>query len=143
MGASRQRNGRYRRSLRDRRVALLALVAVLSASSACSSLRSADEAEDPPDRYPVRVLNDNFLNVRVDLVYRTGTRTHLGTALSFVETRVRPSADVLLRDEFFVELDLVGGATYRVPDPVDFPENAVGLDVYVRPVLEQSYVSVR
>lgn len=143
MGASRQRDGRYRRSIRVRRAALLALLAVLSASAACISLRSADEAGDPPDRYPVRVLNDNFLNVRVDLVYRTGTRTHLGTALSFVETRVRPAADVLLRDEFFVELDLVGGATYRVPDPVDFPKNAVGLDVYVRPVLEQSYVSVR
>lgn len=124
-----------------RRLCLVLLLAALSV--ACATLGSGEDDASLPDRFTVRILNDNFLNVRVDLVYRTGTRIHLGTVLSYVETRLQPAADVLLQDEFFVELDLVGGSTYRVPDPVDFPPDAAALEVFVRPVLEQSYVSIR
>ena len=138
MGARRQRR---EGPLALRRLCLLLLL--LAAPAGCAFLGSPEESPSRPERYTVRILNDNFLNVRVDLVYRTGNQTHLGTVLSYVETRLRPAADVLLQDEFFVELDLVGGETYRVPDLVNFPENAAALEIYVRPVLEQSYASVR
>lgn len=89
------------------------------------------------------VRNDNFLDARLHLVYRTGLRHPLGVARAYATTRLETPRDLLLQDEFRLRVSLVGGGSYLIPDLVDFPPEAARLEVLVRPVLEQSYASVR
>lgn len=96
-----------------------------------------------PQRYPVVVRNDNFQDVRVRLIFRNGTRFPVGVGRSLATTRLRVASELLLQDEFYVQLDLIGGGGYVLPDPIDFPADAASLEIYVRPVVEQSYASVR
>lgn len=119
------------------------VVATLLLGAGGCAARSGPERSATPRSYPVVVQNDNFLDVRLHLVYRTGVRHPLGTARAYAVTRLEGDAALLLHGEFRILLDLVGGTGYLVPDLVDFPEEAEALLVRVRPVLEQSYTSVR
>ena len=101
-----------------------------------------DEPAQSSDR-TVIVQNDNFSDVHVYIIGRSGSRTDLGLASSFSESRFQMPLDRLVRDQFNVLIDPVGGGRPKLIPDIYFPENAEALKVVVGADIGLSHIVIR
>jgi hypothetical protein len=90
----------------------LAFAILCVACGAGRSTRAASDAPSAPDSIFVTIVNDNYYDARIHLIYEGGTRYPLGTIAS---NHREPVVTIpWLPRAFVVEVDLViGGGVYR------------------------------